>query len=113
MLVVDLASGALEEAGPESSASPRAEIEVGDDGVILLVADGVGGRAGGAEASRRAAREVERSLTDSTPDNEATPERFIARLLEGGDHSLVSHAPYLRRAVAEWLDTHSPVTNRR
>ncbi len=81
MLVADLAG-----TDPVGDAERQASTSVGplrfalsDRGAILLVADGMGGRAGGARASALAASAVRESMTDEAPDS-SSPDAFVHRL---------------------------------
>ncbi len=59
----------------------REEYEVAPQGVIFLVADGMGGAAAGEVASDMAAESIHRYLVDVwRTDSEFTPERFAERL---------------------------------
>ncbi len=59
----------------------REEYEIGPQGVIFLVADGMGGAAAGEVASDMAAASIHRYLVDVwRTDTELTPERFAERL---------------------------------
>lgn len=85
LLVADLAEGILdahtvEESGRGSSVGPL-RFELTERGVILLVADGMGGRAGGARASTLAVSAVRRAMSDgAAAENGAAPEAFVGRL---------------------------------
>ena len=85
LLVADLAEGILdahtaEEWGRGSSVGPL-QFELSQRGAILLVADGMGGRAGGARASTLAVSAVRRAMADGAADADApAAEAFVARL---------------------------------
>jgi PPM family protein phosphatase len=85
LLVADLAEGILdahtaEEWGRGSSIGPL-QFELSERGAILLVADGMGGRAGGGRASTLAVAAVRRAMADgaSARDGAAT-DAFVGRL---------------------------------
>jgi len=90
LLVADLADGS----GPHTPTPEERhrDIAVGplrfeprERGAILLVADGMGGRAGGGLASALAVAAVGRALTNAAPDHDAeteasSPDAFVLRL---------------------------------
>ena len=85
LLVADLAEGILhahttEESDRGSSVGPL-RIELTERGVILLVADGMGGRAGGARASTLAVCAVRRAMSEGAAgENGRAPDAFVGRL---------------------------------
>ncbi|HUF75941.1 MAG TPA: protein phosphatase 2C domain-containing protein [Longimicrobiales bacterium] len=87
LLVADLAEGILDahtadEWGRGSSVGPL-QFELSERGAILLVADGMGGRAGGARASTLAVTAVRRAMADGAPHGDgAAPDGFVTRLCE-------------------------------
>jgi PPM family protein phosphatase len=91
LLVANLAAGSLEAHTDDDSARGSSvgplEFELSEHGAILLVADGMGGRVGGARASALAVAAVRRALTDdasaaSTSEPETIAGRLRAALLE-------------------------------
>jgi len=84
LLVVDLGRGALSahsagEASRGSAVGPL-DLEIDERGAVLLVADGMGGRAGGARASGIAVAAVRRVMADGAGDGGAAPGAFVDRL---------------------------------
>ena len=84
LLVADLAEGihdahTAEERGRGSTVGPL-QFELSERGAILLVADGMGGRAGGARASTLAVTAVRRAMTDGAPERDGAPDEFVERL---------------------------------
>lgn len=82
MLVADLAS-----VGGEGNGGPTTATSVGplhfdltDRGVILLVADGMGGRAGGARASALAVSSVRQAMANGAHPDGASPDAFVQGL---------------------------------
>lgn len=86
LLVADLADGSH-----EHTEEPRGDMSVGPvrfelsaRGALLLVADGMGGRAGGAVASAMAVASVGRTMTDGRDEHglveAAGPDAFVRRL---------------------------------
>mgnify|MGYP001224357752 CR=1 FL=1 len=80
MLVADLARTEAENAAPPvgTSLGPL-RFALTERGAILLVADGMGGRAGGARASALAAAAVHESMTDDATHG-SSPDAFVHRL---------------------------------
>lgn len=90
LLVADLGAGPGSEPlfmAPGSENLPGGsvgELTVGPRGLLLLVADGMGGAAAGGVASALAARTIHRAVVDAwTGDRDGTPIRFASRLSEG------------------------------
>lgn len=79
LLVADLAEEILhaDETERRSSVGPL-RFELSPRGAVLLVADGMGGRAGGARASSLAVSAVGRTLIEGADG--AGPDRFVSRL---------------------------------
>jgi protein phosphatase len=78
LLVADLAAGILDartadEAGRGAMVGPL-RFELSERGAVLLVADGMGGRAGGARASTLAVTAVRRAMADGVPARSPTPD---------------------------------------
>lgn len=86
LLVADLAKGidgahVANDVGRGWSVGP-VSFEVGERGAVLLVADGMGGRAGGARASLLAVQAVGRVMADGSGGGDSGPEAFVERMLE-------------------------------
>lgn len=77
LLFVDLAQG---DAGATGSSVGPFHFVLGADGVVLLVADGMGGRAGGAKASSMAVSAVRSALTNGAKNAADHPKDFALRL---------------------------------
>ena len=85
-LVVDLDGQTL--AGTQENAeSGPLEFTLSDDGAILLVADGLGGRAGGAKASAMAVSAVREVMVDSAESRGTTAAELVRRVLRSLDHA--------------------------
>lgn len=84
LLVADLAEGIFEAHTADdarASAVGPVSFELGEHGAVLLVADGMGGRAGGARASALAVTAVRRAMSDGRPGEDgAGPDAFVGRL---------------------------------
>lgn len=81
-LVLDLAGGegdAVE--GDVGPACDGRRFALGDEGAVFLVADGVGGRAGGARASRLATDTVRAAMADEGAESIDFPVRLAGALL--------------------------------
>ena len=70
---------AAEERRRDSSVGPL-RFELTERGAVLLVADGMGGRAGGARASALAVASVGRSMADGASSDASAPDAFVLRL---------------------------------
>jgi len=84
LLFADLAEGILDAhtadaAGRGSSVGP-VRFELSARGAVLLVADGMGGRAGGARASTLAVSAVGRAMADGAAEDGAADAPFVNRL---------------------------------
>jgi protein phosphatase len=85
LLVADLTDGmaeahAIYESGRGPEVGPL-RFELSERGAVLLVADGMGGRLGGARASALAVGAVRRVMSDGTPRGDGSgPEAFVNRL---------------------------------
>ncbi len=83
LLVADLAEGAREaHTADEARAAAVGPLsfELSEQGAILLVADGMGGRAGGARASALAVTAVRHAMADGERADGADPDGFVLRL---------------------------------
>lgn len=98
-LIADLGVPAAE--GPWRVSTDRdpapepARFEVGPRGILAVVADGMGGAAAGAVASRLAIAEIYAALADRGAEAEPTPERFARRLRQavaGANTAIHAHA---------------------
>ncbi len=78
LLVADLGRGGAARATGTSVGPMRFPLT--DEGVILLVADGMGGRAGGAKASALAVSAVGNAMSDGTATDHGQPDAFALRL---------------------------------
>ncbi len=82
-LVLDLADPGSALAADGDAATPEGgdlSFELGERGAILLVADGMGGRAGGARASGMAITAVRNVMLDRCPEGESEGSDFARRL---------------------------------
>jgi len=101
LMAADLAAGAVvsleRDAAPQGFRLGPVEMEVGAAGAVLLVADGMGGRAGGARASTLATEVVAAALHDGTSDGVGFPERLSAALVRANTeiHTVASGDPQL------------------
>jgi protein phosphatase len=98
-LIADLGVPAAE--GPWRVSTDRdppletARFEVGPRGILVIVADGMGGAAAGAVASRLAVAEIYAAMANRETEAEPTPERFARRLRQavvGANTAIHAHA---------------------
>jgi protein phosphatase len=82
LLIADLGDGSPPSNGFAASGTSIGPLRVAltDHGVVLLVADGMGGRAGGAKASALAVASVRRSMAESGRDGPGTSPAFVDNL---------------------------------
>lgn len=82
LLVADLARSGSDANGGRATGTSVGPMRLSltDEGVILLVADGMGGRAGGAKASALAVTAVGDAMTDGATTNGEQPNAFARRL---------------------------------
>jgi serine/threonine protein phosphatase PrpC len=90
-LLVDLGSGTPNESPQPNDRDAAAfgpiSFTLSDDGAIVFVADGVGGRAGGAKASAMAVSTVRDVMLDGAGHSVPTAADFVRRLLRSLDHA--------------------------
>lgn len=100
LLVADLGGEALtsNEPAPATSGASVGPVRfvLGAKGAVLLVADGMGGRAGGSRASELAVRAIRAGMTDGRPGGaDPTAESFVGTLrsaLEGANREIHEEA---------------------
>ena len=81
LLLEDLARASADGAGKDDRASiGPMSFTLGEGGAVMLVADGMGGRAGGARASAMAAACVRESVARNGLAKAATPDEFVLGL---------------------------------
>jgi protein phosphatase len=86
LLVVDLGGAGGASSATGSSLGPL-RFTLTNEGVILLVADGMGGRAGGAKASGLAVSVVRAAMANGADENAGHPEAFAFRLRRALDQA--------------------------